>query len=323
MTTNTDTSWTNRLASVMPDNFMSNLASSYTANAGYLDTMINRIGMTVVSSVDNPYNPFAKYTSQVMDYGDTVQKYKTKYIAGQEFNPDDANPFVTVKNKPIAQYATLNDSVQYQDTVTQYEFKKAFTSEAMLGDFISSKLDSIYQSDALDKYTKWKKYLSNKDIMGANEIVAVDSSDDMVYAENLIKAFRKYANSKFRQPNTSYNVSGDTAISADVDIIMKADDRNLIDEYLKGVYNLDKVKINANMIYIDDFATVTGAPDGTDGLSAIIADSRAFQYYPRTPEAGSIYNPKGLAINYYLTIQGTYCADKFRNVVGIYKEASA
>lgn len=55
-------------------------------------------------------------------------------------------------------------------------------------------------------------------------------------------------------------------------------------------------------------------------LVAIVADSRAFQYYPRTPQAGSIYNPKGLNMEYYLTVQGTYCADRFRNVVGIYKK---
>lgn len=325
MTTNTDTMWTDRLASIMPANFMANISTSFSANQNLLDTMINRIGLTVISAVDTPYNPFSKYTGPIVDYGDTIQKYKVDYITGNAYDPDNTNPFTSTKNKPYAQYVTFDDSVQYHDRINNYEFKKAFTSDSKLGDFVAAKLDALYESDGLDKYTKWKKYLSDYNKMGAIEGVAVDSTDTDVYAGGLWDALRKYANSKFRQPNSTYNIARKTAISPSVDIIMKADDKLLVDNYLKGVYNLNKTDIDANIILIDDFATIANVPNTVtdlDELVAIVMDSRAPTYYPRTPEVGSIYNPKGLNMEYYLTIQGTYCIDKFRNVVGIYKKTT-
>lgn len=331
--TNTDTMWTERLAEIMPANFNSNISNTFTANQNLLDSMINRIGLTVIENVDSPYNPFAKYTGPVMDFGDTVQKYKTDYIKGQEYHSDPVdddmdtiNPFVPVRNKPYAQYITIDDSVQYPETITEYEFKKAFTSDAKLGDFVASKLDAMYQSDGIDKYTKWKKYLSDYNKMGKLIGVEQDENDTDVYAGALWDAMRSLANSKFRQPNSIYNLAGQTAISGSVDIIMKADDKLLVDKYLKGVYNLEKTAINANIIEIDDFATIANLPESVtdlDSLSAIVVDSRALKYYPRTPRTGSIYNPRALNMHYYLTIQGTYCVDKFRNVVGIYKKAIA
>lgn len=336
MTTNTDTMWTDRLKDIMPSNFMENISSSFSANQNLLDTMINRIGLTIISGVDSPYNPFAKYNGPVMDFGDTIQKYKLDYIVGEEYRADPVvtnnvpdydtiNPFVPARRKPYAQYVQLDDSVQYHETITNYEFKKAFISDAKLGDFVAAKLDAMYQSDGIDKYTKWKKYLSDYDKMGALIGVEQDESDTDVYAGALWDTMRSLANSKFRQPNSAYNIAQKTAISGSVDIIMKADDKLLIDKYLKGVYNLEKTDVNANFIYVDDFATIENLPETVtdlDSLSAIVLDSRAPQYFPRTPEAGSIYNPRALNMEYYLTIQGTYCIDRFRNVVGIYKKTA-
>lgn len=325
--TNTDTLWTSRLASVMPSNFMTNLKTDFAANKNLLDTMINRIGLTVIQGVDTPYNPFAKYNKKVVDYGDTIQKYKVNYVEGQKFETDTEeamNPFKTARRKPYAMYVITDDSVQYHETITNYEFKKAFTGEQQLNDFVSAKLDAMYQADGVDKYIKWKKYISDFAKFGAYEGISADDSDTDVFAGNLWDAIRKYANSKFRQPNTAYNIAQSLVMSPSVDVIMRADDKLLVDKYLKGVYNLEKTSVNANIMLIDDFATASNIPSSISStigeLVAVIADSRAFEYYPRTPEAGSIYNPKGLNMEYYLTIQGAYCVNKFDNVVGIYKK---
>lgn len=325
MPTQTDRAWTERLANIMPENFMNNISSNFQDNSTkmFLDTMMNRIGLTVISQVDRALQPFAKYTGPVLDYGDTVQKYKVDYVKGEVYNPDAVDPFSTTKNKPYPQYNVLDDSVQYHDRVNQFEMAKAFTNSAMLGDFVAAKLDAIYESDTMDKYTKWKKYLSDFDKYGAISKVAVDESDPTVYYEDMWKQLRSYANSKFRQPSNEYNIAGLTSISPSVDIIMKQDDRNAIDyDILKGVFNLEKTDVDANFIYVNDFATPENIPEGMGSdaeICAIIVDSRAPMYYPRTPVSSSIYNPKGLNMEYYLTIQGSYCLDKFRNCVALYK----
>ena len=72
MTTQTDAQWTARLASIMPENFMDNISGQFAANNGILNTMINRIGMTLIHSPDTINNPFGDFTKSVMDYGDTT-----------------------------------------------------------------------------------------------------------------------------------------------------------------------------------------------------------------------------------------------------------
>lgn len=316
MVTNTDTQWTDRLNAIMPQNFMSNISTVYTQNNGILPNMINMIGTTVISSPDQPYNPFGKYIKAINDYGDTEQEYKVPYIKGKKFNSEDTNPFAKAPVSPLAQYNTLNDSSMYKITIDNWQLKKAFTSQQTFGDFTANTMDTLYKSYGLDMYTKWKKYFSRKDIAGAS-VVINETATPGDYAGALWEKMRLFANSKFRQPNTGYNVANDMAISNSVDIIMKADDALLVDDYLKGVYNLEKTRVEANFIYIDDFGTVTG---DTNELVAIVLDSRGPGYLPRTPQAGAIYNPDGLYMNYNYVTEGIMRTDRYRNLVQIYKK---
>ena len=328
MTTNTDAMWTARLASIAPTNFLTNVSSSFSGGTGILDTMINRIGRTVIHSVDNPYNPFSKYNKPNMDYGDTIQEYKSKFIAGAapDFSPAAPDPFAVTVNKPIALYSKYNDATQYKQTIFDDQLKLAFTGQEQFGDFVAAQLDTMYQSDALDKFIKWKKYISEATNVGysANLTETDDTTSD--YGEELLKKFKELTTA-FRLPSDDYNKSGDMAISGDIDIIMRAKDKNLIDvDVLSGVYNLDKLDIKANFIYIDDFATPSALPNGITALSelvAIVADSRAYSYTPRTSQGGGLYNPEGLYTNYWYTVQGIYSVAKFRNIAQLYKAPGA
>ena len=89
MTTTTDAQWSARLASIMPDNFMDNISGSFLANNGILNTMMNRIGLTLIHNVDRINNPFGDFTRNVVDYGDTIQEYKVKVINGKKFTADE------------------------------------------------------------------------------------------------------------------------------------------------------------------------------------------------------------------------------------------
>lgn len=318
--TTTDTIWNERLKNVIPDNFKTNRSITYTPNQGYLDTMMNRIGLTVINGVDAPYNPFSKYTKAMVPYGDTIQSYKTAFVPAQKYDPDDDNPFVKVKNKPIQQYYTINDQMQWQESVDDNQFKMAFNSASTFGSFVEAKLDSLYKSAGLDMYTKWKQYISDNSIFG--KTVNVDGgTDNADLGENLFNIFRLYANSKLRQPSKDYNVAKDIAISPNVDIIMRADDKIMVDDYLKGVYNLNKVGVNANIMLIDDFATVKDKPTGANELIAVIADDRAFGFYPTSIDSSSVFNAKSLYMNYFYTVRGTFAFDRFRNCVGVYSKA--
>ena len=328
MTTTTDAQWSARLASIVPSNFLTNVSTSFSAGTGILDTMINRIGRTVIHSVDNPYNPFSKYSKANMDFGDTIQEYKVKFINGQalDVDPSTPAPFVPVKNKPIAQYSKYNDATQYKQTIFDDQLKLAFQGQEQFGDFVAAQLDTMYQSDALDKFVKWKKYISDTSNIGVAENLTETDDTKADYGEELLKTFKEYV-TKFRLPSASYNKAGDMALSGDIDIIMRAKDKNLIDvDVLSGVYNLDKLDIKANFIYIDDFATPSALPSGitaSSELVAVIADSRAYSYTPRTAQGGGLYNPENLYTNYWYTVQGIYSVARFRNICQLYKAPNA
>ena len=333
MTTQTDAQWTARLASIMPENFMDNISGQFVANNGILNTMINRIGMTLIHSPDTINNPFGDFTKTVMDYGDTVQEYKVKIINGKAFTADEfgndeslytPNPYSVEKNKPIAQYSQIDDKVKYKVTVFDNQLKLAFTSESKFGDFVAAMYATLNESNNLDKFIKWKKFMSNEAIYGANDTITADDTTE--YYAKLIRKM-KDTNTKFRFPSTSYNVNEDMAVSSNVSIIMKAEDKNKIDmDILSGVYNMDMMDIGAKIRLVDDFATVSvttgeGAEAVTTNkdVACIIVDDRFFSYFPRTPVAGAIYNPEDMYTNTFLNIQGTYSAALFRNAEIVYK----
>ena len=330
MTTQTDAQWTARLASIMPDNFMDNISGSFVANNGILNTMMNRIGLTVIHNVDQMRNPFADFTKTVMDYGDTIQEYKVKVINGQEFTADEfgddlseyaPNPFSVVKNKPIAQYSTLDDKVKYKQTIFDNQLKLAFTSEQKFGDFVAGMYGAIQESDNLDKFIKWKKFMSNEAIYGATD--TLNAADTTEYYAKMMRKL-KDTTTKFRFPSDQYNVNQDMVVSNDISIIMKAEDKNKIDmDILAGVYNMDMMKLGAKIRLVDDFATVTVTQEGQDPVTkevaCIVVDDRFFSYYPRTPMAGAVYNPEDMYTNMFLNIQGTYTAALFRNAEIVYK----
>ena len=330
MTTQTDAQWTARLASIMPDNFMDNISGSFLANSGILNTMINRIGLTVIHNVDNIKNPFADFTKNVMDYGDTIQEYKVKVINGKKFTADEfgndeslyePNPFAVEKNKPIAQYSQLDDKVKYRQTIFDNQLKLAFTSEQKFGDFVAGMYGAIQESDSLDKFIKWKKFMSNESLYGVTD--TINATDTTEYFAKMIRKM-KDTTTKFRFPSTSYNVNSDMAVSDGISIIMKAEDKNKIDmDILSGVYNMNMMEIGAKIRLVDDFATVTVTEEGHDPVTkevaCIIVDDRFFSYYPRTPMAGAVYNPEDMYTNMFLNIQGTYTAALFRNAEIVYK----
>lgn len=312
--TQTDTEWSARLASILGTSFADNYSANFAAVANsVVPTLMNRIGKTVVNGADDPSNPFTDYDKPMMEMGDVLQMVKVKYTAPQEYDPEDTNPFAIKKGDAITQYWSQNDSVQYQQSVWDRELRRAFTSRDNFDRFVSAQLDAMEKSNTLDKRTKWKKYITDCDAIkdDTNDITISSGTAD---ADALLDRFREYANDKFREPSSAYNVAGDTAISSEVDIIMRRKDKIAIDKSLSGVYNMDKLDIEANVKLIDDFAT----PSNDKTLLAVIIDRRALGYYPTQVTPSVQYNGKALYTNYFQTIEGVYTVDRTRNAVRIY-----
>lgn len=313
MATNTDNEWTDRLASILGVDFANNYEAEFqrVSNTAVLQLM-NRIGLTVVNGADDISNPFTVYDKEMMEYGDVLQMVKTKFTSPQEYDPEDTNPFNIKKGEAIQQFFSMNDSIQYQQTVWDRELKKAFATQGDFDRFVTAQLDAMEKSNTLDKRTKWKKMLSASGNI-KDDPDGITLTNGIADGNALIRKFRHYANDVFREPSTEYNVAKDIAISNEIDIIMRRRDKNAIDESLAGVYNMSKLDIQANILLVDDFATT----EDEKTVVAVIVDRRALGYYPTLITPSVQYNAKALYNNYFQTVEGVYTVDRTRNAVRI------
>lgn len=316
MTTTTDTLFDERLKAIMPDNFKTNRATEFTAKAGILDNMINRIGRTIIAGQPNAYNPFSVWTRAVMDYGDTIQRYTLPYIKGKkpDYAPENPNPFKMEKPSTEAQYWEIDDGVQYKQTIQDDQLKKAFTSAGTFGSFTGAIMDNMYKSVGIDQFIKWKEYLSNDDYFTSDAVVSntytAGKEDD--YGLNLWKQIKTWTRDKLKYPSDKYNKMGFLTSSPSVDIVITTDAKNMMDNALAGVFNVDKIEVpGINFMEIDSFATISGKSP----VDAIILTKGMCDYTPRTPDSGALYNPENYYTNYYYKEEGIFSIDQAQNAV--------
>lgn len=322
--TSTDTMWTARLQNVMPSNFLTNSSNTFTAGANAIvSTLINRIGRTIITGARNINNPFDAWTDAVMDYGDTIQSIFVPIdspIALDE-KPDNPDPDKPAWPTAITRYSKFNASKQYKKTLNYDQLRMAFLNEGAFGSFTGEAMSSMEKGMGLDHWTEWKKYLSQNTYTPQAGQVAVeyDDTDPMAYAENVLDTIKDMATNKLKFANNTYNTAGVMNSASQFDVVMTAETKNLIDKYLSGVYQLEKLNIpGVNYILIDSFATCAPTA-GTGQLDVAIMPRGMNHYVPRTTFTGMRDNPENLYTNHWLTVQGTYYMDNTENNAQIYK----
>ena len=323
--TSTDTMWTSRLQDVMPSNFMNNVSNTFTAGANaIISSLINRIGRTIITGARNINNPFDAWTDAVMDYGDTIQTIFVGIDTPVELDekPTDPNPDKPSWPTAVTRYAKFNASKQYKKTLNYDQLRMAFVNEGAFGSFTGETLDGMSKGMAMDHWTEWKKYMSaNTYTPQAGQVsINYDDADPMAYAESVLDTIKDMATNKLKFPNSTYNTAGVINSATQFDVVMTAETKNLIDKYLSGVYQLEKLNIpGVNYILIDSFATCAPTAGGGGQLDVAIFPRGMNHYVPRTTFTGMRDNPEALYTNHWLTVQGTYYMDNTENNAQIYK----
>jgi len=311
----TDTEWDAIKKAYNETQFMGNQTDTFTAAKGWLDTMVNRIGMTRCYGVDSFDSPFTEYNRGVLEVGDTIQTYKTKVITPEIYNAKKTDDvFKLYENAPLAQYNTINVAKTYRTSITQEQIIKAFVSPQTLGDFIGSQMSALTESDTLDQFTEWRKYVSNEKLF-KQEVMSASSGE--IETEALYNKIRELS-ILFQQPGTDYNMAGDKVVSSSVDVILAYKDYMKLGAKLGNVYNPEYVALkNTKLKCIRDF----GTPTTKNTIHAIVVDSRALNRWIRTPQTWVIQNPVSGVFNYTYKLESIYGVDKFRNAVQIETKA--
>lgn len=281
---------------------------TFTATANeFISTLINKI---VYSKVDRMEfaNPFKKYESYPVRFGDTIENIFTELPVGYTFDKDSTDPFAKVVPSVKTLYATINYEMQYCTTIQDSLLRRAALNEFGFMQLIESILANMGTAKSVDEYTATIQMLNNADLY-AGGFEELDVSDAPSASEQYKAVTQKIVDTvtDFAIPckdNNKLKVLNVTD-KKNVLLVIKQSLLNHINlDYLAGVFNLSKVDLIANIIPVRSFKTVqdNGSSDPTaigEDLDFVILDTKGFDIHPALEDSGMIYNPKGKYTNHY------------------------
>lgn len=290
-----------------------------TANE-FLSSLFNKVLYQTVAQMEF-VNPFKKYDSFPINFGDTIENVFVELPKGYKFNKDDTNPFVKVVPSVKALYVSINYEMQYESTIQDSLLRRACLSQYGFMNLIDTILAQIAKSASLDEYFATIGMLNNANIY-ANGFETVTLPAGNTADENAKLATEKIIDvvTSFQLPKTTNNKLGvmNTTSKDNVLLIIKRTLLNSINlDYLAGVFNLDKVELVSNIIPVDDFR-ITEDNNGTptvvgDDLDFIVLDTNGFDNHVALQDGGLIYNPKGKYTNHFYNLWKIISFKQFYN----------
>lgn len=276
-----------------------------TANQ-FIEALINKIVYQMVDKMDFS-NPFKKYDSYPVEYGDSIENVFTDLPKGYTFDKDATDPFTKKVSDVKTLYATINYEMQYEQTIQDTLLRRACVSEYGFMNLINSLLATLNTSRDIDEYFATITMLNNAEIY-ANGYEAIDISStttDEQIADLLTHkivdvvtdfALPKKTNNKLKVMNVTPK---DRCL-----LVIKQKLLNMINlDYLTGVFNLSKVDLLNNIITVDSFQVQkeNGEVVG-ENIDFIIIDEKGFDNHVALQDSGMIYNPKGKYTNHFTNL---------------------
>ena len=285
----------------------------------FISTLVNRIGGTVLKH-KSLTNPLKRFKKQNMEYGDTLQEIYIDLIQAQSFNPEDAEQTLFRREKPdvrVMYHHTWRKEL-YKTTIEQTTIKHAFVSFERFNSFLLGIYNSLYNSNEVDEFLWTKSIMESYVSNGYATIVEVEKPDNQTRTRDFTKKVRTMVdNMVLQQGSRNYNGAGvhTRTEPGDVWLIMTTELKNNIDvESLATAYNMDKVKLNSQIITVESF--------GVDGLEAIAFDGDIFQIHDKEFRTNEVYNPQGLYYNVFLHAHTLFSLSKFNNFVAFMSSAT-
>lgn len=293
----------------LPDTIIEDLktaqGSQFQAVANqFLEPLFNKVIYQSVEQMDFS-NPFKKYDSYPVQFGDTIENIFVETPKGYKFNKDATDPFTKVKPTVKTLYATINYEMQYETTIEDSLLRRAVLNRYGFMNLIDSILRSLEQAATNDEYFATIGMLNNENIFaeGFQDVQRGTSNEETakIITEKVVDTM-----SSFTLPMTSNNKLNvlHTTRDSDVLLIIKYKLLNMINlDYLSGVYNLSKVDLVKNIIVVDSFqvAGEDGSLQGED-IDFMVIDTKGFDNHVALQDGGMIYNPKGKYTNHFYNL---------------------
>lgn len=308
--------------------------------------LINRIAVTLASGREFK-NKLARFRRGKIGLGDIVQNVWVGLVLPEGWTSDVSNPGDVYRtNKPDAKVSmsAVNSKLSYEVTTNDTELSYAFTTEGGLFDMVSKIVERLITSEAYDDYLMFKWVMAKNLIANPDAVVGMgETLSSQATADNLTATMKEVVND-YPFMKTKYNEAHVQAPcpTEEIVFISTSKSRAKLDVYaLAKAFNLTYEQFLGNEVQIDSFGF-----DDTDlvrlynvldenvslglipsynafsdaelaylqKITGAVLDNEWFMCWDKVYEMNSIYDPKHLNNNTFLTIHRIYSYNPFANM---------
>lgn len=185
------------------------LSSYQPARNAFLNALVNRIGLTIVTS--KLYrNPWAVFKRGYLEFGDTVEEIFVNLADVHGFYPEGAEDTFAKREIPDvrAAFHRMNFQKFYKTTVSSQQLRQAFQSWTGVGDLIARIIESLYTAANTDEYYVMRYFLAKCLLNGYIGSIAIPepTKDNAI---DVATQFQ-YMSDLFQYQSTKYNMAGVT-----------------------------------------------------------------------------------------------------------------
>lgn len=276
----------------------------------FVDALVMRIGDTYVHQ-QSFKNPLAVFKGSKMMYGSTLQEIATKWVKAHAYRDDVEDVFKMHRPESAVWYHSQNRRDQYEVTVNQLELRTAFTQPNGLNNYVASIMQTPINSDEYDEYRiMLQLFAMYEQNFGFFKHKLSGAPTDEATGKEFLKAVKTYAG-KLQFPTTVYN----GVRLEDLPVFVKPQELVLfvtpeinasIDvDTLAVLFHLEPAQLQVRKVIVDQF------PFADDSCVALLTTEDFFQCRDTVYQTDSIYNPKALGTNYFLSHFGIYSVSPF------------
>lgn len=278
----------------------------------FITNLIDRIGLVVVRSI-SLNNPLKKFKKGAMPLGRTIEEIFTDITKSKKYDPYDAENTLFKRSIPNVKslFHERNRQDFYEQTVSDEQLASAFVSWGAFENFVSSIINSIYNSAEVEEYEYMKLMVDNYASKGLFTVIPVTAPTTETATREFVKKLRATAR-KMTLPSGSRDFNSLAVRTRtdmeDLHLLIDADLEAQMDvEVLARAFNMDKTTFMGHVTVIDGFSTA--------GLEAVLVDQDWFMVYDNLMKLETIRNPKGLYWNYFYHVWQTLSVSRFSNAV--------
>ena len=331
MPTQTDAQFAARFPGITAAAFNSNQSdlANWTPTASLINTgMLSDIGRATVYSPDLQESFFDRFMRAPLPRGDAAMSVRFGEVASRAYDPlaPDTDLFNGSRPAMLSNVARKNLSRQIAVEVSDYVLKQMVQTQEMIGDAEAAIMSTSLACYRDDMWVAAKEYFSgdNRGALAGQEYILTANPTEAGFADEITETLWDFAQNKFGYKSTLYNPAQYNTKSNRAHIVMRKDaEFPAFKKLYADTFNPEFLRVDQTIDYVDDFATVAGAPVGSDGLVAMVVDSRAWSITPMpdTLTTEAFRNPARKSTAYFTTYEYAFQADPFFNVAYIYAHA--